>query len=325
MEATRPFASGWCDQSFPLALGGVLKLRLCELWLLLLGSSLNAYFLPHEEDVDFINEYVTLHNDLRGNVYPRGSNLRFMTWDVALSRTARAWGKKCVFEPNIHLEEIHMAHPTFNGIGENMWVGPENEFTATVAIKSWYAEKKYFNFENGTCSKNCSNYMQIVWDNSYKVGCAVTPCRRIQNIRHAALFICNYAPGGALSRRPYEPGVFCTRCGNRDKCTDFLCNYQFWYPSWEVPRPIICDPLCIFVLLLRLLFFIMCVIIVLIVQPYFPNILLEQQMVFTPELSIIEKGKGGRKAEKEEDKMKYEDEKQEEEEKEEEEEEGDEL
>ncbi|MBZ3884943.1 GLIPR1-like protein 2 [Sciurus carolinensis] len=78
MEVPRPSAPGWCAQSIPLALGGVLKLRLCELWLLLLGSGLNANFLPHEEDVDFINEYVTLHNELRGNVYPRGSNLRFM-------------------------------------------------------------------------------------------------------------------------------------------------------------------------------------------------------------------------------------------------------
>uniref|UniRef100_A0A8D2DUV9 GLIPR1 like 2 n=1 Tax=Sciurus vulgaris TaxID=55149 RepID=A0A8D2DUV9_SCIVU len=160
MEVPRPSAPGWCAQSIPLALGGVLKLQLCELWLLLLGSGLNANFLPHEEDVDFINEYVTLHNELRGNVYPRGSNLRFMTWDVALSRTARAWGKKCVFKPNSHLEEIHMAHPTFNGIGENMWVGLENEFTATTAIRSWYAEKKYYNFEDGSCSKNCSYYKQ---------------------------------------------------------------------------------------------------------------------------------------------------------------------
>ena len=78
MEAPRPFAREWSAQSLPLAVGGVLKLRLCELWLLLLGSSLNARFLPHEEDVDFINEYVNLHNELRGDVIPQGSNLRFM-------------------------------------------------------------------------------------------------------------------------------------------------------------------------------------------------------------------------------------------------------
>lgn len=85
----------------------------------------------------------------------------FQTWDVALSRTARAWGKKCVFERNTHLEEIKMAHPKFNGIGENMWVGLENEFTASIAIQSWFAEKEKYHFENGTCSGDCSRYMQV--------------------------------------------------------------------------------------------------------------------------------------------------------------------
>lgn len=65
-------------QSHPLARGGGLKLWLCELWLLLMGSGLSAKFLPHEEDVDFINEYVNLHNDIRGSIVPAGSNLRFM-------------------------------------------------------------------------------------------------------------------------------------------------------------------------------------------------------------------------------------------------------
>uniref|UniRef100_H2Q6H9 GLIPR1 like 2 n=1 Tax=Pan troglodytes TaxID=9598 RepID=H2Q6H9_PANTR len=224
MEAPRPFAREWSAQSLPLAVGGVLKLRLCELWLLLLGSSLNARFLPHEEDVDFINEYVNLHNELRGDVIPQGSNLRFMTWDVALSRTARAWGKKCLFTHNIYLQDVQMVHPKFYGIGENMWVGPADEFTASIAIRSWHAEKKMYNFENGSCSGDCSNYIQLVWDHSYKVGCAVTPCSKIGHIIHAAIFICNYAPGGTLTRRPYEPGIFCTRCGRRDKCTDFLCS-----------------------------------------------------------------------------------------------------
>nr|XP_035112951.1 GLIPR1-like protein 2 isoform X2 [Callithrix jacchus] len=263
MEVGRCFVWEWSAQSLPVAVGAVLKLRLCELWLLLLGSGLDASFLPHEEDIDFINEYVNLHNELRGNVIPRGSNLRFMTWDVALSRTARAWGKKCVFEHNIYLQGL-------------------------------------------------------VWDNSYKVGCAVTPCSKIGHIIHAAIFICNYAPGGTLTRRPYEPGTFCTRCGRRDKCTDFLCSnadrdqaiyYQFWYPKWEVPRPIVCDPLCAFILLLRILCFMLCVTTVLIVQSYFPNILLERQMIFTPEESEEEKEeeeKEEKKKEKEETEMEFE-------------------
>uniref|UniRef100_A0A8D1EYP6 GLIPR1 like 2 n=1 Tax=Sus scrofa TaxID=9823 RepID=A0A8D1EYP6_PIG len=219
METSRPLAREWYAQWLPLTPVGLWKMWLCELWLLLLGSG-----LPHEEDVTFINEYVNLHNELRANVLPRGANLRFMTWDVALSRTARAWGKKCVFARNTHLEELKMAHPRFNGIGENIWVGPENEFTASIAIRSWFAQKQEYNFERNHCSDNCSNYLQLVWDKSYKVGCAVTPCSRIGHISHAAIFICNYAPGGALWRRPYTQGVMCSQCDDYDRCTDFLCS-----------------------------------------------------------------------------------------------------
>nr|KAF6452420.1 GLIPR1 like 2 [Molossus molossus] len=224
MEGARPFALDWYGRSLRLTPGAGWKVWLGELWLLLLTSGLSADLLPHEEDVSFINEYVNLHNELRGNVRPQGANLRFMTWDVALSRTARAWGKKCVLERNTHLEEINMAHPKFNGIGENIWVGPENEFTASIAIRSWYAEGKKYDFENDSCAGDCSNYIQLVWDKSYKVGCAVTPCSRIGRIRYAALFICNYAPGGKLSRRPYQPGVVCSQCSRYDRCTDFLCS-----------------------------------------------------------------------------------------------------
>ncbi|CAO2581651.1 GLIPR1-like protein 2 [Lemmus lemmus] len=276
--------------SHPLTLGGGLKLWLCELWLLLMGSGLNASFLPHEEDVDFINEYINLHNDIRGSVFPAGSNLRFMTWDVALSRTARAWGRKCVYQRNTHLDKKHESHPVFNGIGENMWVGPENEFTASIAIRSWHEEKKSYNFQNDTCVDNddCSHYIQLVWDNSYKVGCAVTSCPRIGNIHFAALFICNYAPGGTLTRRPYQAGAVCSQCDNADRCTDLLCSnadrdqatyYQFWYPPWEVPRPLVCDPLCLFAIFLRGACFMLCVIFVCIMQSRFPDVLSEKQML----------------------------------------------
>lgn len=77
MEAL-PFSVEWYARWFPLTQTGIWKMCLCEFWLLLLGSGLKGHLLPDEEDVTFINEYVNLHNELRGNVLPRGANLRFM-------------------------------------------------------------------------------------------------------------------------------------------------------------------------------------------------------------------------------------------------------
>ncbi|XP_077626312.1 GLIPR1-like protein 2 [Crocuta crocuta] len=318
MEAPGTLAPEPSARSLPWMRGVLLKLWLCELWLLLLDSGVNAKLLPHEEEVYFINEYVNLHNELRGNVIPRGSDLRFMTWDVALSRTARAWGKKCSREHNPHLKEQSMAHPKFNGIGENIWIGFENEFTASIAIRSWYKENKRYHIENDSCSSDCSHYKQLVWNTSYKIGCAVTPCARVGNIRRAAVFICNYAPGGSLSRRPYTPGIVCAQCSRYDRCTDFLCSnadrdeavyYQYWYPRWEVPRPIVCDPLCLLVFFLRTLCFSVCVTIVLIIQSRFPNILLEEEILFASEV-VEEKPEKveGREEGIKEEKMKMEEE-----------------
>lgn len=80
MKAALPLCAvgGAPSSSQPLTLGAVLQLWLCELWILLMCSGLNAGVLPHEENVDFINEYITLHNEIRGSVFPGGSNLRFM-------------------------------------------------------------------------------------------------------------------------------------------------------------------------------------------------------------------------------------------------------
>lgn len=77
MAALR-FSVEWYARWFPLTQTGIWKVWLCEFWLLLLGSGLNANLLPDEEDVRFINEYVNLHNEVRGNVLPRAANMRFM-------------------------------------------------------------------------------------------------------------------------------------------------------------------------------------------------------------------------------------------------------
>lgn len=76
--AALPFSVEWDARRFPFTQTGIWKVWLCAFWLLLLASGLNASLLPDEEDVRFINEYVGLHNELRGNVLPRGANMRFM-------------------------------------------------------------------------------------------------------------------------------------------------------------------------------------------------------------------------------------------------------
>uniref|UniRef100_A0A8C0ATQ3 SCP domain-containing protein n=1 Tax=Buteo japonicus TaxID=224669 RepID=A0A8C0ATQ3_9AVES len=135
------------------------------------------------------------HNELRAKVQPAASNMRYMTWDAALARTARAWANKCIFEHNVYLSQKHQCHPNFTSIGENIWVGSHQAFYVADAIKSWYNEVRFYTFAVQKCTKVCGHYIQVVWDNSYKIGCAVTLCREVAGIRNAVNFVCNYSPG----------------------------------------------------------------------------------------------------------------------------------
>ncbi|XP_036616622.1 GLIPR1-like protein 2 [Trichosurus vulpecula] len=143
------------------------------------------------DDVEFIHECVEMHNLLRTRLTPPAANVQFITWDEGLAKTARAWAKKCVPEGNIHLEEMRKSHPVFSGLGENMWTGPDNEYSATIAIKAWFSEAKFYNYENNSCSGICSHYIQY---------------------------------GGNPMRRPYKAGRFCTQCNEGDECRDMLCS-----------------------------------------------------------------------------------------------------
>ncbi|XP_074076880.1 GLIPR1-like protein 2 [Macrotis lagotis] len=265
---------------------------------------LNVFFLlilrvressnvPRITDVEFIHECVEMHNLLRAQLIPPAANAQLMTWDEGLAKTARAWAKKCVPEGNIHLEELRKAHPVFSGLGENIWTGPDNEYSATIAIKAWFSESKYYDYENNSCSGTCSHYIQIAWDAAYKVGCAFIECPSVGTLFNAAHFICNYVQSGNSRRRPYKAGVFCSKCENDDTCKEMLCSnpnrekiahYPFWYPKWEVPRPRVCDYLCTFCLVFRFGLFGVNIAIVFILQHKFPDIHLEQERLLNEKL-----------------------------------------
>lgn len=108
---------------------------------------------------------------------------------------------------------------------------------------------------------------QVVWAQSYKVGCAVHFCPIVSYFSgtNAAHFVCNYGPAGNYRWHPYETGAACSKC-NGERCTDNLCRNterdkvisdSRWHPAWDRPA---CNEYCISVVVLRLLLLILTIV-----------------------------------------------------------------
>ncbi|XP_059833659.1 GLIPR1-like protein 1 isoform X2 [Hypanus sabinus] len=186
--------------------------------------------LPSITDPSFIEDCVNEHNKYRSQ-----------TWDDALAKSARAWGKKCIFKHNPALRKIGQVHPTFFPVGENLFV-TTGTFQTKQAIKVWNDEVKDYNFGKNSCKKIalCGHYTQVVWESTYKVGCSVTNCP--SGIKHfrprgpAKIFVCNYGPAGNFhGRRPYTSGSACSACTmcSGKLCTDATHEKLKKYPHWN--------------------------------------------------------------------------------------------
>ncbi|XP_044533562.1 GLIPR1-like protein 2 [Gracilinanus agilis] len=265
-----------------------LWLRILCLLLFSLQRSKSQNPMPVYKDHDFIFECVDVHNLLRTQLNPPAANLQYITWDEGLAKTAKAWAKRCRPGHNTYLEKMRKSHPVFNGLGENIWTGPIYLYSPRLAVKSWFSEEQFYDFQTNTCSRLCSSYIQVVWDATYKIGCAAATCARVGNLTDVVHFICNYVLSGNTNRRPYKEGKFCTQCNKGDKCLDMLCSnsdrdkiahYPFWYPEWEFPRPVMCDLRCLFCLSFRIFLFVLAVVIVFLLQHKFPNIQLEKDIL----------------------------------------------
>ncbi|KAL4615127.1 hypothetical protein ACB092_07G102300 [Castanea dentata] len=83
--------------------------------------------------------------------------------------------------------------------GENLAKG-SGSFTGTAAVNLWVAEKNYYDYNSNTCvGGQCLHYTQVVWRNSFRLGCARVQCN------NGWWFVtCNYdPPGNYVGQRPY--------------------------------------------------------------------------------------------------------------------------
>ncbi|XP_053262644.1 GLIPR1-like protein 1 [Podarcis raffonei] len=217
---------------------------------------------PKITNKTFIDEYINAHNEHRSKVQPSASNMLFMSFDLGLAKIARAWGRKCIFGHNPN-RKVH-PETKYQPFGENIWRGSASSqpFNAAAAINAFNSEVQYYTYDAHTCSKVCGHYTQVVWADSYKVGCAIVYCSRAtdgeMNVLH---FVCNYAPAGNYRGvRPYKKGSPCSECPEGDTCQNQLCrnserdkerseNYKRWNPPYDFH--ITCDESCIAVAVLR--------------------------------------------------------------------------
>ncbi|KAM4695282.1 cysteine-rich venom protein TEL1-like [Discoglossus pictus] len=165
---------------------------------------------------DFI---VDLHNLMRSQVKPPASNMVKMTWSLEAARSATCWAKSCITERST---VYNRAIPNFV-CGDNVYVSSK--------LLSWLDVIEYFysqveNFEYGKGAKSVGletgHYTQVVWYNSYQLGCAFNVCK---NKVQYYTYVCHYCPGGnnnKLLGRPYETGQACGSCV--DSCESGLCT-----------------------------------------------------------------------------------------------------
>ncbi|XP_053111750.1 GLIPR1-like protein 1 isoform X1 [Hemicordylus capensis] len=239
---------------------------------------------PKINNRTFIKECLDAHNKHRSEVNPPASDMLYMTWDLALARTARAWANKCIFEHNPYRGH---PHPKLRPTGENLLAGGaiRRPYNSASAIRVFYNEVKYYNYNKHSCTHVCGHYTQVVWSTSYKLGCAIVFCPKFGHQKNIEYFVCNYAPTGNLPWRPYEAGRPCSKCQKGDTCENNLCRnperdreivkrYSRWYPPFE--HRIICDESCIALAVLRPLLMFVAFAAVFYLQKRYPNLILQK-------------------------------------------------
>ncbi|RCN53412.1 SCP-like protein [Ancylostoma caninum] len=182
-------------------------------------------------------KFLDEHNSLRSKVAkgqakdaisgyaPKAKKMKKMIYDCGVERTAMQHAKKCVF-----------AHSHMKGLGENLWMTTARKMdkikAAEQASRGWFSELDKYGVgpENKLTMQlwnrprtQIGHYTQMVWQNSYKLGCYVEWCPSM------TYGVCQYSPqGNMINSLIYEKGNPCTKdsdCGSNERCSrnEALC------------------------------------------------------------------------------------------------------
>uniref|UniRef100_A0A8B9G9P9 ShKT domain-containing protein n=1 Tax=Amazona collaria TaxID=241587 RepID=A0A8B9G9P9_9PSIT len=172
-------------------------------------------------------EILEQHNEIRRSVIPTARNMLKM---VSLLSTSLA--EDCSLLNNPHSEQRGLTYTSGVTCGENVLLSSYPR-TWSEAIQVWNSQASNFKYGYGAVTKNVNieSYTQLIWYNSYQVGCAVAYCP-MNPFNY--FYVCQYCPPGNNAMQiatPYRSGPKCAECpGHCDRglCTN-PCKYQDFF------------------------------------------------------------------------------------------------
>ncbi|XP_068218381.1 uncharacterized protein [Palaemon carinicauda] len=173
------------------------------------------------------------HNQLRSRVamgqegrgapgpQPQASNMRLLEWDDELALVAQSHADQCIFEH----ECSDCRRVSRFGVGQNLFISFQSNFDNRIqwgrAIKAWYDEVAEFSpgaIQPFQFSTPVGHYTQMMWWNTYKVGCGYTMFK--DGSWWKKLYTCNYGPGGnIIFSEMYRAGSPCSSCPAGTTCS----------------------------------------------------------------------------------------------------------
>ncbi|XP_032782780.2 venom allergen 3 homolog [Daphnia magna] len=170
---------------------------------------------------------------------PPASNMRQLKWDNELAVMAQTHAQQCVYKHDSCRNVARFV------VGQNNYIsGSSIDNLATsdwkTAIKAWYDEVLYMKsayVRNFPLRPNppipnppgaIGHYTQVVWANTYTVGCGVAYYKSTAlfgpKLPYNKFYVCNYGPAGNFINGPvYAQGSAGSACPAGTKNNDGLC------------------------------------------------------------------------------------------------------
>ncbi|KAK4011702.1 putative Venom allergen [Daphnia magna] len=208
------------------------------------AACLPSYPTKSSVSPDEITIILKAHNDYRRKVakgletsgapgpQPSASNMRQLIWDEELAVMAQTHAQQCVFKHDTCRNVARFR------VGQNIYISGAsvdmlNPSDWPAAVTSWYNEvndmtSAYVTSFPMSPPAVIGHYTQVVWANTYTVGCGVAYYQSTATFGPAypynRIYVCNYGPTGNFINSPvYSQGAAGSACPAPTSNIDGLC------------------------------------------------------------------------------------------------------